>query len=52
MFNDVDLEKHVDLIIAYLEQFKPRFIEDIKQYENKIDEYVKNKDGENKVPIN
>ena len=52
VFNDVDLEKHVDLIIAYLEQFKPRFIEDIKQYENKIDEYVKNKDGENKVPIN
>ena len=47
VFNDVDLEKHVDLIIAYLEQFKPRFIKDIKQYENKIDEYVKNKDREN-----
>jgi hypothetical protein len=30
-----------------LEQFKPRFIEDIKKYEDKIDEYIKNKEGEN-----
>ncbi|MBR4230827.1 MAG: hypothetical protein IKR74_01555 [Bacilli bacterium] len=45
VFNDVDLEKHADLIIKYLEQFKPRFIEDIKKYENKIDEYIKNKEG-------
>ena len=45
VFNDVDLEKHADLIIKYLEQFKPKFIEDIKKYENKIDEYIKNKEG-------
>lgn len=47
VFNDASLEKHADLIIAYLEQFKPRFIEDIKKYEDKIDEYIKNKEDEN-----
>ncbi|MBE6160645.1 MAG: hypothetical protein E7158_00285 [Firmicutes bacterium] len=43
VFNDVNLVKHADLIIKYLEQFKPRFIEDIKKYEDKIDAYIKNK---------
>ncbi len=47
VFNDVNLVKHADLIIKYLEQFKPRFIEDIKKYENKIDEYIKNKEANN-----
>jgi hypothetical protein len=47
VFNDVNLEKHADLIIKYLDQFKPRFIEDIKKYENKIDEYIKNKEANN-----
>lgn len=47
VFNDVNLVNHADLIIKYLEQFKPRFIEDIKKYEDKIDEYIKNKEGEN-----
>ena len=46
VFNDASLEKHADLIIRYLEQFKPRFIEDIKKYEDKIDKYIKNKEGE------
>ena len=46
VFNDASLEKHADLIITYLEQFKPRFIEDIKKYEDKIDKYIKNKEGE------
>ena len=47
VFNDVNLEKHADLIIKYLEQFKPRFIADIKKYEDKIAEYIQNKEGEN-----
>ena len=47
VFNDVNLEKHADLIIKYLEQFKPRFIEDIKKYEDKIAEYIKNNEIEN-----
>ena len=45
VFNDTNLEKHADLIIEYLERFKPNFIENIKKYENKIDEYIKNKEG-------
>lgn len=47
LFNDVNLVKYADLIIKYLDQFKPRFIEDIKKYEDKIDEYIKAKEGEN-----
>ncbi len=47
VFNDVNLEKHADLIIDYLEQFKPKFIDNIKKYEDKIDEYIKNKEVEN-----
>ena len=47
LFNDVNLVKYADLIIEYLDQFKPRFIEDIKKYEDKIDEYIKAKEGEN-----
>ena len=46
VFNDTNLEKHADLIIEYLEQFKPNFIENIKKYENKIDEYMKNNESE------
>lgn len=47
LFNDVNLVKYADLIIKYLDQFKPRFIEDIKKYEDKIDEYIKARGGEN-----
>lgn len=47
IFNDANLEKHADLIIEYLEQFKPRFMEDIKKYEDKIDDYIKSKEYEN-----
>ena len=46
VFNDTNLEKHADLIIEYLERFKPNFIENIKKYENKIDEYMKNNESE------
>lgn len=44
VFSDINLEKHADLIIKYLEQFKPRFIEDIEKYKDKIDDYIKNKE--------
>ena len=43
VFNDVNLEKHADLIIEYLEQFKPRFVEIIKKRNNKIEDYLKSK---------
>ena len=42
LFNDKNLDKHADLIIKYLEQFKPRFIEEIEKYEDKINDYIKN----------
>ena len=45
VFNDANLDKHADLIIKYLEQFKPSFIEYIKKYEDKIDEYITNKES-------
>lgn len=43
VFNDPDLEKHANLIIKYLEQFKPRFVEDIEKYKDKIDDYIEDK---------
>lgn len=43
MFNDVYLDKRVDLIIKYLEQFRPRFSKNIRKYEDKIDDYMKNR---------
>ena len=42
LFNDANLDKYADLIFEYLDQFKPRFIEDIKRYEDKIDDFIKN----------
>lgn len=44
-FNNKDLEKHTDLIIEYLEQFRPKFIEQIKDYSGKIEEYIASKDN-------
>ncbi len=39
---DVDFEKHVDLVIEYLEQFSFDFVADIKRsYDKKLKEYVK-----------
>ena len=42
VFNDPNIEKHMNLIIEYLEQFKPKFIENIKKHDKKIKEYIKN----------
>ena len=41
IFNDEELDKHVDLLIKYLNKFKPTFIEEIKKYNEKIDDFIK-----------
>ena len=38
--NDEKIDKYADLIIEYLEQFKPRFIDELKKYDKKIEEYI------------
>lgn len=38
---DKNMDKYADLIIEYLNQFKPRFMEEIKSYKEKIEEYLK-----------
>ena len=47
--NDKDIDKYADLIIEYLEQFKPKFVEDLKK-DNRanIDKYISKmkKEGE------
>jgi hypothetical protein len=37
---DDNLDKYAGVVIDYLEQFRPRFIEDIQKYEDKIKEYI------------
>ncbi len=44
---DVTLDD-ADVIIDYLEQFKPRFVSNIKQNYKKIEEYVISKNKLNK----
>lgn len=39
--NSQNIDEYADLIVDYLDQFKPRFISDIKQYDKKIEEYIK-----------
>lgn len=43
--NDKNIDEYADLIIDYLEQFKPKFVEELKQSHKKIEEYVKCKAG-------
>ena len=39
--NDENVDKYADLIIEYLEQFKPKFIEDLKKYnKHNVDKYI------------
>ena len=39
--NDKDIDKYADLIIEYLEQFKPKFVENLKRYnKDNIDKYI------------
>lgn len=41
IINDKDIDKYADLIIEYLEQFKPKFIEDLKKYnKHNVDKYI------------
>ena len=39
--NDKDIDKYADLIIEYLEQFKPKFVENLKKYnKHNVDRYI------------
>ena len=42
--NDKNIDEYANLIIDYLDQFRPHFMEELKQYHKKIEEYVKCKD--------
>ena len=42
--NDKNIDEYANLIIEYLEQFRPKFLEDLKKFHRKIEEYVKCKD--------
>ena len=45
---DKNIDKYADLIIEYLDQFKPNFVSNIKnRYSNKIDEYIKKSEQKN-----
>lgn len=37
--NDKNIDKYADLIIEYLEQFRPSFIDDFKKYDEKLINY-------------
>ena len=42
--NDKDIDKYADLIIEYLEQFKPNFVENLKKYsKNNVDKYIESR---------
>lgn len=41
--NSEDLEKQADIIIDYLEQFKPKFIEELKQNKN-LNDFISSKE--------
>ena len=38
--NNPNLDKYTDIILDYLDQFKPRFIEEIKKHKKSIDKYL------------
>lgn len=41
MVNDKNIDEYANLIIDYLNQFRPKFVEDLQQYNKKIEEYIK-----------
>ncbi len=44
VLKDKNIENYADLILEYLDQFKPQFVENLKKdYTRKIEEYVKKK---------
>lgn len=48
IIDDKNIDEYADVIIGYLEQFKPIFVSDIKQNYKKIEEYVTSKNKLNK----
>lgn len=46
--NDKNIDEYANLIIEYLDQFRPKFVEDLKKSHRKIEEYVKCKDKKRK----
>lgn len=48
IIDDKNIDGYANLIIDYLDQFKPRFISDIKQNNRKIEAYVTSKNKLNK----
>lgn len=44
VINDNNIDEYANLIINYLDQFSPKFVEELKTYHKKIEEYVKCKD--------
>lgn len=47
--NDKNIDEYTNLIIDYLNQFSPKFVEDLKQYNKKIEEYIKYKNKCNEL---
>lgn len=47
--NDKNIDEYADLIIDYLNQFRPRFVEDLKHYNKELEEYIKYKSKESDI---
>jgi hypothetical protein len=43
IIDDKNIDEYADLIIEYLDQFKPNFVSYLKQDSKKIEEYIKSK---------
>ena len=50
--DDENINEYADLIIDYLNQFRPKFVEELKNYNKKIEEYVKYKNKSKGSDIN
>lgn len=50
--DDENIDEYADLIIDYLNQFSPKFVEELKNYNKKIEEYVKYKNKSKGSDIN
>lgn len=50
--DDENIDEYADLIIDYLNQFRPKFVEELKNYNKKIEEYVKYKNKSKGSDIN
>ncbi len=50
--NDKNIDEYANLIIDYLNQFRPKFVEGLQQYNKKIEEYIKCKNKSKGSDIN